>query len=395
MISSLSAEEIFLIFYDLVDNGKINIQPHDWSPLTSFFTKVYNKDQLTRNQANYIEKLLEKYKNVCLQAGFDYTDVLNNFRWDQEFRVLDLSKKLYIETKDGDLEICLKFPYQLKKEFEQEIIARFDYTGKNNYWDFESKVRRLSFYDYNLISIFEFANKHAFTIDDSFLDALSTVEEIWQESENFSPRSEIIDSKICLINANPDAYNFFESNRSGYVIDDALLAKSMGYPLDIIPQTSIEKLISSGNTTFWIKSHETFFSLYKQITGKVCIILDRTLNILDWLKYFVQSADKFSVSREEIKVCFRESKETNLGLNEWIRLAGVGGSVENGRILIFEAKPAKWLFKHEEHVKLLITNNVYPPANNLTKDYLNGHPCVIYLGDTKPTEQRGHKIVEL
>ena len=53
------------------------------------------------------------------------------------------------------------------------------------------------------------------------------------------------------------------------------------------------------------------------------------------------------------------------------------------------------MFKDSIDVKMLVTNNIYPPTNTMTKDWFNSHPCVVYLGDTKPTEQRGQKIVEL
>ena len=74
---------------------------------------------------------------------------------------------------------------------------------------------------------------------------------------------------------------------------------------------------------------------------------------------------------------------------------GFGGKVEEGKILIFNHKPAKWLFKEQENVKLLVTNNLYPATNSIAKDWLSSHPCVIYLGDIKPSELRGQKIVEL
>ena len=94
-------------------------------------------------------------------------------------------------------------------------------------------------------------------------------------------------------------------------------------------------------------------------------------------------------------MCFRENKDSNTGINQWIKDTGVGGKVEDGKILIFEFKPAKWLFKEQENVKLLVTNNLYPATNTITKDWLSSHPCVIYLGDIKPATQRGHTIVEL
>jgi hypothetical protein len=124
-------------------------------------------------------------------------------------------------------------------------------------------------------------------------------------------------------------------------------------------------------------------------------VLDRTGNTLAWLDQFVRDVDNAGISRNDIRVCFRESKESDTGVNSWIKSNSVGGKVEDGKILIFEYKPAKWLFKQSEDVKMLVTNNLYPPTNQLTKDWFESHPCVIYLGDIKPSEQRGQQIVEL
>ena len=396
MLKSLFAEDVFSTFYLLVDTGAVSVQSQDFMPIMSFHSKIVDGSQLTKNQANYILKLLEKYKNLSAAAGFDYRHDLSALQWKTSFRVLDLSKKIYVEKKDnGSLEICLKFPYQLKKEFDEEINVNSPDSNRVSHWDHEDKVRRLKFYEFNLVSLYEFASKHNFEIDETFMDALAEVEEIWQDSENSTPRSELAGHTVILVNANEDAHAYFESHRSGSILDDALLAKSMGYPFARKDDSPMGKLVSSQENSFWVKDNVSFFNIYKELVGKVCIVLDRTSNTLAWLQKFVTDADENKISREEIKVCFRDSKESNLGLNDWIKLAGVGGKVETGRILIFESKPAKWLFKEQENVKIVVTNNIYPPTNTITREWFYSHPCVLFLGDTRPTEQRGKKIVEL
>ena len=52
-------------------------------------------------------------------------------------------------------------------------------------------------------------------------------------------------------------------------------------------------------------------------------------------------------------------------------------------------------FKDKEDITIIATNNLYPHTSQVTKDWLDSHPCVIYLGDIKPSEQKGKKIVEL
>lgn len=395
MLSSVYAEDIFLRFYALVQSGQLHVQHQDFSPILSFHEKISNDSELTKNQANYILKILEKYKNVSASLGFDYTDVLPVAQWQRPFRVLDLTKRIYVENKEGSLEICLKFPYQLKKEFDDEINVNLPNSNRVSHWDQEDKVRRLKFYEYNLISLYEFANKHNFVIDDSFMSVLSDVEEIWQNSDDIIPCSEIINSKVELVNADAETKEWWTTARTESLNNDLLLAKSMGFPLKKNPVNLIEKIASSSENLFWIKNIQDFFNISTTINGRVCIILDRTSDTLKWLQEFLKAADQNCVSREEIKVCFRDTKDSKTGLNDWIKLAGVGGKVDTGKFLIFEAKPAKWLFKDNLDVKMLVTNNIYPPTSVITKDWFDAHPCVIYLGTAKPSTQRGRKIVEL
>ena len=394
MLPSEFAEDLFTEFYHWVSQQKISIQGQDFSPISSFHEKIINGSELTKNQANFLIKLLEKYKTMSAMAGFDYRPQLQDIKWRREFRVLDLSKKIYVELRENKLEICLKFPYQLKKEFEDEVASR-DALHVHGLWDPDAKVRRLDFYHYNLIALYEFACKHNFEIDDTFMNVLSDVEEIWQNSEDAIPYSEFGTYGVQLKNASDETAEWWQSNKAGSTDKDLLLAKSMGFLYQEKPRNLVEKIAASQENSFWMKTNQEFFQLAKSFSGRICVLLDRSSATLPWLQNFVADAEKSGVSREEIKVCFRDNKESTTGLNDWIKIAGVGGKVETGRILIFESKPAKWLFKSSNDVTLVVTNNIFPPTNTMARDWFMCHPCVIYLSDTKPTETKGQKIVEL
>jgi len=395
MLKSVYAEDLFESFYELCHSENLSCQQQDLSPMESFYLKIINGDSLTQNQANFLLKLLEKYKIIAAAAGLDYINDLTNVQWRQPFRVLDLSKKIYVEKDDiGRVWVHLKFPYQLKKEFDTVIHSGVDHY-KTSFWDPEKKVRCLSLYDYNLVHLYEFAQTHNFEIDDTFMIALSDVEEIWQNSDQILPFATVNNDTVFLNNATEDAKTFWNNKAVGSYSNNLLLAKNMGYLFQGQPTNTIEKIASSTSNSFWIKTNKELFSLYNTITGKMVVVLDRTGNTLAWLDQFIRDADNSGISRNDIRVCFRESKGSETGLNSWIKLNNVGGKVEDGKILIFEYKPAKWLFKQSEDVKMLVTNNLYPPTNQITKDWFESHPCVFYLGDIKPSEQRGQKIVEL
>ena len=396
MQSSIFAEDLFLQFFDHMSTYNLQVQHQDFFPLTSFYDKISCGNQLTKNQANYVLKLLEKYKNHAALTGFDYKHHLSNLQWKNTFRVLDLEKRIYVEKNStGVLEICCKFPYQLKKEFDEEIISLSADDHKTSYWDPEAKIRKLNIYDFNLITLYEFSIKHRFQIDDSFNSVLASVEEIWQSSEEIIPHSIVTINGVELKNASQETIEYKQKIYTCGVEDSMLVAKNMGFPLRKKPETLVEKIAASKENSFWLKNNFDFFKICKQISGRVCIVLDRTVDALAWLQKFVGDADKSGVNRSEIKVCFRESKNENKGVNDWIKTAGVGGKVEFGKYLIFVTKPAKWLFKEQNNIKMLVTNNIYPPSATLTRDWFASHPCVIYLSETKPTHQRGHTIVEL
>jgi hypothetical protein len=395
MLTSVYAEDLFESFYELYHSKNLPCQQQDLSPMESFYLKIINGEPLTQNQANFLLKILEKYKTIAAMAGLDYVNTLSVMQWRQPFRVLDLSKKIYVDKDDkGQVWVCLKFPYQLKKEFDSEIHGGLDHHTIS-YWDAEKKVRCLSLYNFNLVQLYEFAQKHNFEIDDTFMIALSDVEEIWQNAEQVVPFATVSNKTVFLNNATEDAENFWNTKAVGSYGDNLLLAKSMGYLYQGQPTNTVENIAASTSNSFWIKANKELFSLYNSITGKLVVVLDRTGNTLSWLDHFISDADAAGVSRSDIRVCFRESKNSDTGINGWIKHHNVGGKVEDGKILIFEYKPAKWLFKHTEDVKMLVTNNLYPPTSQITKDWFESHPCVIYLGDIKPSEQRGQRIVEL
>lgn len=395
-MSSLSyAEDVFLEFYDLVVGLKLRVQPQDLSALTSFYNIVSVNNQLTENQANFILKLFQKYKIPAELANFSFGGPIEGLVWKKSFRTIDFTKRVFVEMDaSGRPMVCMKFPYQLKKSFEEEFPSK-NHADNSNFWDHDQKIRKLSLYDHNLIHIHEFVKKHGFEIDDTFLIALGEVEEIWQSSESVIPCCDIIDDRVSLINAPNDALEYFSNNLTGKLDSDLMLAKSMGYLYRGQAINFLERISANASNAFWIKENTNFLQLVKSINGKVCVILDRASRSRDWIKSFVVDADAVGVSRDDIKICFRLTKDEDHGFNQWIKDAGLGGKVEDGKIYIFNHKPAKWLFKDNNDVKLLASNNLFPSTNTLAKDWFSSHPCVIYLGDIKPSEQRGQKIVEL
>lgn len=399
MLSSNYIEDIFLEFYRYVSADIVSVQWHDSTPIVSFANTLMSGKELTKAQSDYVLRILTKYKSKAKEVGFDYEMLLVSPLWKKSFRVLDNSRRAHVELNADDIpQICLKFPYEFKKTFDLEFPSTMA-KASTKAWDPDRKLRIIPIYDINIVKLNDFLDKHNFELDDSFMDVVAMVEETWQQQENIIPHATVIENTVVLKNTTEDSIAWWDANKTGNLEEDMLLAKSMSYPvrLDKKPESDFEKIVSTPSTMFWLKNNNSFFEIYKRIkTGYVCVILDRASDLHGWIRNFVMNSTQAGVDRSDIKVCFRETDlSKKVRFNDWIREQGLGGSVDTGRIFIFDSKPAKWLFSKNLDVKLIVTNNLYPNTNNMTQQWIENHPCVMYLGDIKPSQKRNSKIVEL
>ena len=396
MSQSSYIEDIFLDFYEAVMINRVTIQHQDRSAASSFYTTIANGNALTKNQANYVLRILEKYKNTMANLGLDYIEEIKNPKWLQPFRVIDMSRKVFVEADtEKNIAICLKFPYQLLEAFDNEIVVNLD-SDVSSVWDSERKLRIINVYDANLIQIYDFCKKYEFEIDESFMIALSEIEEIWQNQEDILPRSTVAENTVILKNANKETQEYFDNNKNGNLINDLFLAKTMGFPYDKKPKTHIEKLSSKEtNMFFWKHDPKELFDIISNIEGKIAIIMDRSQDNMEWIKQIAESAEKAGFTNKDIKVAFRSRSNDDSGFNEWVAEKGYGGKIDEGKIYIFNHKPPKWLFKDEISVKMLITNALMPAPTKLTREWIAGHPCVIFVHEFEPTPYNEIKIGKL
>jgi len=398
-MSKLSyVEDLFVEFYNQTIMDIEILQDQDTSVMHSFFNQIDLGNQLTANQGNFLLKILTKYKSHAKRLGIDYGTLLENPVWKMSFRKLDLSKRAFVEQdEDGVISICLKFPYSLKDIFDKEFNT--ESQGNNaSQWDGDRKLRVLDVYKFNIIHLDEFLKKHEFELDESFLELVDVVSEMWNQQDNIIPYAEIVDNNIKLFNTTEASLEFFQTHKSNQLNKDLFLSKSMGYPVRFNQPaaTPLEKICQSKSRNFWLKLNRDFFNLYKEIDGIACVLIDRnTQDIVTWLERFIGSSDIAGIPRSEIKVCFRDPVEKKSKLNAWIKDNNLGGKVDEGKILVFLHKPPKWLFKDTIDVKIVITNSYTPINEPTTSAWLSAHPCVCYLGEIKPTPVRKQKIVSL
>jgi hypothetical protein len=189
------------------------LQDHDTAAMHSFFNQIDLGNQLTANQGNFLLKILTKYKSHAKRLGIDYGTLLETPVWKTAFRKLDLSKKVFVEqSEEGEITVCLKFPYALKETFEKEFHTE-NTPYSSNTWDSDRKLRVLNVYKYNIIQLEEFCRKHDFELDDTFLTLVDTVAEIWNQQDQIIPCAYITAGELVLCNATEDAEIFYQTHK--------------------------------------------------------------------------------------------------------------------------------------------------------------------------------------
>jgi len=385
-------EDLFVVFFDQArKNGQI-LNYIDETASHSFYDNILSGNSLTKNQGNYIIKILKKHKTFMHMLNYDLDLLLDTLPWKREFRVIDNSKKVTIEAdEDGILWLHFRFPYNLKYAFDDYFKEQ-----PSSVWDPDKRVRKMRLYTPNFLKVEEFLQEHNFELSQEFLDCKDIIDDIWQNQESYESYCEIIDNKVFLVNAVEEAEKFWEENSSGSIEKDLLLAKSMGFVLKVAkPLSVIEKISASNENFFWTKNLSILFEIYKKTDSKICVILDRSSDYQKWLTEFVETADSLLVSRSDIKVCFREDKKNTSNLNQWIKDNGVGGKVSEGKIFVFLNSPAKWLYKDLDSFRIISTNSLFPNNSKSLQNLLSHHPCVINVSEIKPSHPKDIKIEEL
>lgn len=392
-------EDVFTEFAHAVDLRQISVQPQDIPAINSFQNVILTSKPLTKAQSSFVLKILTKYRIGSKMAGIDYHDSIDNPTWRYPFRVIDHSRSVSVDCdEDGSLRILMKFPYQIKEAFEKEL------PNIRSMWDSTLMSRVIKLKDANVIVIREFCEKYEFVLDQTFIDLCDSVEEIWNQEENFLPYSVVKNNSVELINATDDAKEYFEINKTDSLEENMFLAKSMNFCLKLEEKnpTLIQKIATAQDNYFYTNNVKNLFEILKSLpTAKVAVLVDRASETLNFVKNFVNFAENVNFPKNEIRVCFRLSAEEDreLKFNQWIKENQINGPVNSGRIYIFRHKPAKWLFAGEENVKIIVTNGLFTNTNISISHWMDSHPCVIFVGEQKPAmralSNKEKKIVNL
>lgn len=395
MTDHATTEELFLDFLQQVDIHGLSLQSADLSAASSFYQLLSNNKQITQAQASFILRILGKYKNFLYKLKISLAR-LDDPIWSKPFRVIDHDCVADIELDENNNPLLtLKNPYHIKELFEKHVIDNNRNAQFKSKWHPEEKIRTFHLYDLNPVLLQEFLKIHQFSISLNLNNYFLDVEEIYENSEKYFPHCDIVEKKVILKGATPEAEKYFEERKTNKIIDDLMLAKNLGFRLvgnhSRIP---FHTIFSTKTNFFWANDLEKFFDFSESVSGCKVIVVN-SYKTHEWVKEFVDVAAKKNILPGKIKVAFREKNEDNNKFNQWIKDTGLGGDLKVADYLIFKDKPAKWLLNDKEHVKIVAINEAFMPSSKKSQQWIEEHYCIFFLGSTKPTNNRGKKFGNL
>jgi hypothetical protein len=368
-------EDVYPLFHSIVNK----FDPTVATAARQFKTMCLDGKQFTNKQATYLLVIMATHRHL---VTIDLSIVLDKPHWKQPFRQIDTGKRVWVD----DTTVNIQFPFSIKSYFEEA----FDDTVTA--WDYDNRVRTGSLYDINITQLYDFAVRHGFEIDALFESFAYDAETYIHSAED--PHSAVIGGSVYLVNASTETEAWFDTHKTGQTNGDLFLAKHMGYRYTGEPQNLVECISVAPEHAFWMDDFANFLLLCHDISGNICIVLDRASDNYKWLCRFLDAVGNSPIELNQVK--YGSALKGNSELSDLVVANGLNQNIKHGKITIFTYQPTKWLLSGAEDVMLLVTNNLYPTTNTVTRDWLESHPCVIHLSEYCPTIQpRSTGLVKL
>lgn len=388
-------EDVFVKFVSCVINSSEDIDETDLKAMISFSNMIISQESLTSRQAAYALRMMKKYECLSSLNDYDLSSFLDRAEWKNAFRILDTTKKVWIDKSRDPYMLCLKYPYECKSIFDSAMSQIVD-TAERFIWDKEEKISKISIHRTRLLVLHDILMRNNFIMDDSYLELVSLLETAMENEDNIIPHCIIEKNSVILKNASDTAEDFWKKNKKNEISIDLLIAKQMGFILKNDHGTDIVKKIATSKANkFWTPDLNKLLELFSRISGKKVILVGGHREFFDDLKKLIESIRQSSIPINKVKICFRESGEQGKVFNDWIRENHLGGKINDEEILIFKDKIPKWLLSQNIDIQLIGINAIYPVTNRYTKIWYDSHHCVIFIGEFKASAPKDEHIVSL
>jgi len=382
-------EDLILHIYDPMNGFDRKALPaRDRSILFSMASQLKKPLALTEKQANLALKIINENKHLYEQIK-ELNSLLSNPLYKYTFRSIDFSRRIFLITKD---KIAVKFP------FDNVINKLLDKIPSRKNYDIAARAHIYKLNETNIESIMNIFKDRNFEVDPKIEQWYKEIEKIKSSPVSYVP-SVNVDKTVEIVNCNSYTEEYFNKNKTGNIIEDLLLAKSMKLffseqILDLIQNLNIseisKKYLSKNNNSIAVAKYpkNDIAMLLQDFNAYPILVLadDNEIEFTAWVASFIQ----YGVKQTEMSVLFRSDK--NIAFNEYVKNQHLNNLVdENTKVVFIKNKMPKILYKLDFKPKIVISNSTFY-VHYTSQKVVDSHPAVMYYTEK---QHIGKKIAEL
>jgi len=144
------------------------VSKRDAKVLRSLSSSVNSPIFITENQGRLLLKILYQYENQFLTVESDIAQILNQPTWSKNFRIVDVTKRVYIKTlKDRESAIFVEFSHG---STIRKTIQSLGKVIEGGVVTFSTKLISIDLTEKNIVSIVETLQPHKFEFDQKIQD---------------------------------------------------------------------------------------------------------------------------------------------------------------------------------------------------------------------------------
>ena len=382
-------EDLILHIYDPMNGFDRKALPaRDRSILFSMASQLKKPLALTERQASLAVKILNENKHLY-ESIEELKSLLAIPLYKYPFRSIDSSRRIFILKGDY---IAVKFP------FDNGLNKLLDKIAGRKQYNVEYRCHLYHLTEPNIRAIVTVFKDRDFIIDPQIQQWYEEIETVLQHPSSFVPSIKI-ENGVELLNCNSYAEDYFNKNKTGNLVEDLFLAKTMKLFFreqihDVIQNLDIstisKKYLINNNSSVTIATYpkNDIAMLLKEIKAYPVLVLadDDDIKFTAWVAAFIQ----YGVKQSEMSVLFRSDK--NVVFNDYIKDQHLNNLVdEHTKVVFIKNKMPKILYKLDFKPKVVISNSTFY-VHYTSQKVVDSHPAVMYYTEK---QHIGKKIAEL
>ena len=393
-------EDLILHIYDRMNGYDRKALPaRDRSILFSMGAQLKKPLALTEKQASLAIKILNENKHLYNNIE-NLSQLLEAPLYKYPFRAIDTSRRIFVLEKVKVQNTTLGYPaIAIRFPFDHALNKLLDkIPGRKNYC-IEHRAHCYKLNEENIRNIMILFKEKDFIIEPQIQEWYDEINNIIFHPLEHIPSVIIENDTVKLLNCNKQTEEYFDKHRTGKIIEDLFVAKSMnlffpGSLLDHLENTAAldlsKKLFAHNSHAISITDHskENIAAMLANLNAfPVLMLIDEKEGEL---KTWVEAFNATSVSNSNMSVLFRADKSVTF--NEYIKDAKLNNLIDDKTKVVFvKQKMPKILYKIDFTPKVVISGSTFY-AHYTGQKLVDSHPVVLYYTEKQSI---GKKIAKL